>query len=234
MADPIRTVPSGALSIRPAKSSAIFGSRSTHTVRSEFRALTRCMWRFPVISRLRALSGNLACKKFPVIGYHNRRSRCPKCLFEWAFSTRSPGRLRFFAGIFPANREICGSAPHVAPDGIALAGLTLAALLDHPLSLCFHQIEYRVAADADEAVRLEQCLDLLARSPTKKRQAFADRRIFRAGAGILRRLYQEARVELAIHDDEATARPQHTDPFVDRGLRMRQCPQQVTADRQVE
>jgi hypothetical protein len=37
MADPIRTVPSGALSIRPAKSSAIFGSRSTRIVWVEFR-----------------------------------------------------------------------------------------------------------------------------------------------------------------------------------------------------
>jgi hypothetical protein len=33
--------------------------------------------------------------------------------------------------------------------------LPLAALLDHPLRLSLYQVEYRVATDADEAMRLE-------------------------------------------------------------------------------
>ena len=114
-----------------------------------------------------------------------------------------PPSTAIFYGNFPGKPgNLRGSVRHVAPDGIAVAGLPLAAFLDHPLSLGFHQIEHGVAADADEAVRLEQCLDLFARSSTEERQAFADRRIFGTGAGILRRLYQEARVELAIYDDE--------------------------------
>ena len=45
------------------------------------------------------------------------------------------------------------SAPHVAPHDIAPACLRLAALLDHPLRLRLNQIEHRVAADPDQAVR---------------------------------------------------------------------------------
>jgi hypothetical protein len=78
-----------------------------------------------------------------------------------------------------------GSVLHVAPDDIALAGLSLTAFFDHPLRLGLDQVEHRVAADTDEATSLEQRFDLLARAAAEKWQPVADRRIFGAGPGIL-------------------------------------------------
>ena len=112
--------------------------------------------------------------------------------------------------------------------------MPLTALFDHPLSLGLDQIEHRVAANTDQAMSLEQRFDLLARAAAEKRQPIAYRRIFGARPGILRRLYQKAWIELTVDDDEPPARPQHTDPLVDRRLRVRQCPQHVAADRKVE
>src|SRR5215472_15605493 len=118
-----------------------------------------------------------------------------------------------------------GSARDVAPHYIALSRLPLTTLFDHPLSLGLDQIEHRVAANTDQAMSLEQRFDLLARAAAEKRQPIAYRRIFGARPGILRRLYQKAWIELTVDDDEPPARPQHTDPLVDRRLRVRQCPQ---------
>src|SRR6266436_5711988 len=126
------------------------------------------------------------------------------------------------------------SARQVAPDDVASARPALAALLDHPLRLGLDKIEQRIAVDADQAARLEQCFDLLRRPAAEERQPIADRRIFGTGTGILRRLHQKPGVELAIDDDETPARPQHANPLVDRRLRMRQRPQNVAADREVE
>src|SRR5262249_5308634 len=141
---------------------------------------------------------------------------------------------RFFGlEFFPLRCWTC-SARHVAPDEIALARLPLTAFYDHPLSLGLDQIEHRVAADADESSSLEQRFDLRARAAAEKRQPVADRRIFGAGPGILRRLYQKAWIELAVDHDEPATRTQHPDPFVERRLRMGQCPQYVAADGEIK
>src|ERR1700737_2634700 len=126
------------------------------------------------------------------------------------------------------------SARDITPDDIASARPALAALLDHPLGLSLDEIEQRIAADTDQAARLEERLDLLARPAAEERQPIADRRIFGTGTGILSRLHQKAGVELAVDDNQAPARPQHANPLVDRRLRVRQRPQQVAADREVE
>src|SRR5216683_4119252 len=126
------------------------------------------------------------------------------------------------------------SARYVAPDDIASARPPFAALLDHPLGLGLDEIEQGIAADADETMRLEQRLDLFPRPATEERQPVTDRGIFVAGAGILRRLYQETGVELPVQNDKAPAWPQNANPLVDRCLGMRQCPQHMAADREVE
>ena len=95
-------------------------------------------------------------------------------------------------------------------------------------------------ADIDEAMRAQQRFDLLARAAAEERQLVADCGVFGAGAGILlaarlRAGDTVAAVEHgAVDDDEPPARSQHADPFVDRCLRVRQGPQHMTADREVE
>src|SRR5262249_45282033 len=123
---------------------------------------------------------------------------------------------------------------HIAPDDVAHSGLPLAALLYHSLRLGLDEIEQGIAAHLDEAMRPEQRLDPFARPAAEERQAVADPSILRAPAGILRRLNQETRVELAVDDDQASAWTQHANPLVDCRLRMRQRPQNMAADRQIK
>ena len=86
----------------------------------------------------------------------------------------------------------------------------------------------------------QQRLDLLARPAAEKRQPIADRGIFGAGAGVflatgLSTGDAVAAVEhRTIDDDEPRIRPQHPEPFVDRRFGMRQGPQHMAADHQVE
>src|SRR5437667_204662 len=126
------------------------------------------------------------------------------------------------------------SGRDVAPDHVASMRARLTPLVDHPLCLGGDQIVQRVATDGPEAVRGEEPLDLFARSSTQERKLVADRRVLLARARAASRQRQDAWVELAVHDDEASAGTQHTDPLVDRGFRVRERPEQVAADHEVE
>src|SRR2546422_1952765 len=126
------------------------------------------------------------------------------------------------------------SARDVAPDNVAPVRALLPTLLDHPLRLGRHEVEQGVAAHVHETVRREQRFDLLLRSAPEERKLVADRRILRARAGTPRRRGSGAGLELPVHDDQASARAEDPNPLVDRRLRVREGPEQMTADDEVK
>ena len=83
-------------------------------------------------------------------------------------------------------------------------------------------------------MRAEQSLDLLAGAAAHEGQPVADRGVLVAGSGILVVMDRKGGVELPVDDGQPPARPQHADPLVDRRLGMRQCPQHMAADDEVE
>src|SRR6266851_313696 len=125
------------------------------------------------------------------------------------------------------------SARDVAPDDVAPVHALLPTFLDHPLRLGRHEVEQWVAAHVHETVRREQRFDLLLRSAAEERKLVADRRILGARAGTPRRR-GGAGVELSVHDDQASPRSEDPDPLVDRRLRVREGPEQMTADDEVK
>jgi hypothetical protein len=96
------------------------------------------------------------------------------------------------------------------------------------------EIEKRIAGDVDEAMHREQLFDLLARPAADKREPVADRGVFGAPAGVVERFRRGADIGMAVDDDEPPARPQHANPLVHRAVRVRQCPQEVPADGDIE
>ncbi|HEY3115520.1 MAG TPA: hypothetical protein VGK54_02145 [Chloroflexota bacterium] len=110
----------------------------------------------------------------------------------------------------------------------------LPAFLDHPLRLGRNKVEQWVAAHVHETVRLEQRFDLLLRSAAEERKLVADRRVLRARAGTPRRLGHDASIEVTVHDDKASSRSKDPNPLVDCRLRVREGPEQMTADDEVK
>ena len=83
----------------------------------------------------------------------------------------------------------------------------------HPLHMRRHEVLQRVAGDIRQAPRPQQRFDLLARPPAIERQPVADRRVFRAGAGVLALRRRRGVIVLrAVDDGEPPARPQHPQP----------------------
>jgi hypothetical protein len=106
--------------------------------------------------------------------------------------------------------------------------------LDHPLRLSRHEIEQWIAAHVHEPVRLEHGFDLLLGPAAEEWKLVADRRVLNAHARTLPRLCRGANVELPVNDDKAPSRSKDPNPLVDRRLGVRERPEQMTADDQVE
>jgi hypothetical protein len=107
------------------------------------------------------------------------------------------------SGVTVELRPSQQSARDVAPDDVAPARPPLPPFLDHALFLSRHEIEQGIAAHVHEAMRLQQRLDVLPRPAAEEGQLVADRRVLLARAGILRRRWRGASIELPVHDDQA-------------------------------
>jgi hypothetical protein len=118
--------------------------------------------------------------------------------------------------------------------GPASALIDIEPFLLHVLLFRGDKVEKRIAGDVDEAMRREQLFDLLARPAADKPEPVADRGVFGAPAGVVEPLWQGADISLAVDNDEPPARSQHANPFVHSLLRVRQCPQEVPADGNIE
>src|SRR6202043_546821 len=125
-------------------------------------------------------------------------------------------------------------ARHVAPDGVAPADAWFEPFLFHAPLFRGDEIEKRVAGDVDELMHREELFDFLAWPAADKGERVADRGVFGAPASVVERLRRDADVSLAVDDDEPPAWPQHPNPLVHRPLRVRQCPQEVPADGDIE
>jgi hypothetical protein len=83
-------------------------------------------------------------------------------------------------------------------------------------------------------MRREEPFNLLAWPAADEGEPVADRGVFGAPASVVERFRRGADISLAVDDDEPSARPQHAYPLVQRPLGVRQCPQQVPADGDIE
>src|SRR5215831_17726122 len=83
-------------------------------------------------------------------------------------------------------------------------------------------------------MRPQQGFDHFPGSPAEEWEMVADRRVFgadaRAGPGLCRR----ADIELTVDHNESASRSEDADPLVDGRLRVRERPEQMTADGEVE
>ena len=92
----------------------------------------------------------------------------------------------------------------------------------------------RVPADLDEALRAEQRLDLFLRFAHQEWQLVADRRVFDAAPRAVGLFLAGRDQRVPVDHREPSTGPQYPDPFADRRPGMRQRPQHVAGDHQVE
>src|SRR5262245_22415788 len=174
-------------------------------------------------------------------GFYCRRP----CWVRWpraAPRTRMPSGPNRGSGCIPPSssrttslcwRTGAASGPaqgRVAKHHVAAVGAALLAFRDHPLLLRRHEIEEGIAVHAREASRRQERLDGFPGSTAVERELCADRRVLRAASSAALWICRGADVELPVDDDEAAGGPKDPDPVADGRLRMRERPEQVTAD----